>query len=257
MFKYVHIKNHNEAHRMMRKYIPAIPDRYFELLEDVLIGSRKEAFIPQSEIDKWEEEKERQNARDQRIALTAERNNQGTAFEKAGDIEGAIEQYEQNVSDRVTATQSYDRLMILYRRQKKFKDEIRVIDIANEVFTEVNEVRYRNAATKPENRKYLAELQTAMEECRGVKNDEGWYIFSPYPVMKWILRREKVEALLQKSNPDYLPRPVAPRAVKWQPVIPRADISGPLLDPGGWDIKKLIAAAAILIFVGAVLWLII
>ena len=201
------VNNHQRALFIMEKYRGCISEVYFDLLESVVLGIKDQVFIPQSEIDKWEKEKQERDTLNKTINLTAQRNNIGIACEKEGDLDGAIEQYELNVSDRVEATHSYDRLMILYRKQKMFKDELRVIDAAIKVFSRVNEKGYRNAINKPENRKYLSELQTAMEECKGIKNDEGWYIFSPYPVLKWILRRDKVEKLYEKTTGEKAPEP--------------------------------------------------
>lgn len=61
-------------------------------------------------------------------------NNKGIAQEKAGDIDSAIETYEENIKGRYPALHSYDRLMILYRKRKDYQNELRVIDIALDVF---------------------------------------------------------------------------------------------------------------------------
>lgn len=60
---------------------------------------------------------------------TAELNNIGTKYEKEGNIEKAIETYEKNVSLGYTATHSYDRLCIIYRKQKDYENEIRIINL--------------------------------------------------------------------------------------------------------------------------------
>lgn len=63
-----------------------------------------------------------------------ERNLKGKEFEKQKDIESAIALYELNVKDEFGGTHPYDRLAILYRKQKKYDDEIRIINKAIEVF---------------------------------------------------------------------------------------------------------------------------
>ena len=60
---------------------------------------------------------------------TAELNNKGIKYEKEGNIEKAIETYEKNVSLGYTATHSYDRLCIIYRKQKDYENEIRIINL--------------------------------------------------------------------------------------------------------------------------------
>ena len=68
------------------------------------------------------------------INKVAELNNLGIAFEKRGELDGAIGCYEKNIKLRYPATHSYERLMTLYRRLKKPDEEVRVIKIAIEVF---------------------------------------------------------------------------------------------------------------------------
>lgn len=63
-----------------------------------------------------------------------ELNNRGIAYEKMGKIEDAIATYEINISIGYTAHHAYKRLMILYRKQKDYHNERRVIIRALEVF---------------------------------------------------------------------------------------------------------------------------
>ena len=67
---------------------------------------------------------------------TAYNNNKGIELEKLGRIEDAISVYENNISgDCYPACHSFDRLMILYRKQKRYDDEIRVIEKAIEILS--------------------------------------------------------------------------------------------------------------------------
>jgi tetratricopeptide (TPR) repeat protein len=68
------------------------------------------------------------------IPKTAELNNRGIYFERAREVELAISCYEENVKLRQPATHAYERLMVLYKRSKKFEDEIRIIRIAIDIF---------------------------------------------------------------------------------------------------------------------------
>lgn len=77
---------------------------------------------------------------------TCELNNIGIAQEKSGDIENAIKTYEENVKLKGKATHSYERLMILYRKAKDYKNEIRVIKIAIKVFPK--EQKYKDRLDK-------------------------------------------------------------------------------------------------------------
>lgn len=56
-------------------------------------------------------------------------NNDGIALEKAGDIAGAIEKFEQNIlPDTYFTLHPYHRLCVLYRRAGDYDNEIRVIE---------------------------------------------------------------------------------------------------------------------------------
>lgn len=130
---------------------------------------------------------------------TATNNNLGIEAEKDGNIDKAIQHYEKNIIVGYPATHSYERLMKIYRRRRQYKDELRIIDTAIDVFSIENEKRFMKARDNPKNEKYLNQLYEAAETCTGFINDEGWYIFSPYPVMKYIERRTKAELLLKKQ----------------------------------------------------------
>ena len=73
------------------------------------------------------------------MQLTASNNNIGIAFEKQGDIASAIAVYESNLKIGYPATHSYERLTILYHKAGDIENEKRVINIAIQVFTGINE----------------------------------------------------------------------------------------------------------------------
>jgi tetratricopeptide (TPR) repeat protein len=104
-------------------------------LESVFLGVLDKVSIPVSQIAEWEKDLEQRRIEDFKLCETARLNNLGMAAEKSGDIEAAIKLYEENIRIGYHATHSYDRLMIIYRRQKGFESELRVIDCALKVFT--------------------------------------------------------------------------------------------------------------------------
>ncbi len=67
-------------------------------------------------------------------------------------------------------------------------------------FSKENEKRYSQAVANPANRKYLEQVESAMEVNSGVKSNEGWFIFNPYYIIHWIERREKVLKLIEKAK---------------------------------------------------------
>ena len=72
---------------------------------------------------------------DQRgLDRSVDRNLKGIELEKAGKINQAIKLYEMNIKDNFEGNHPYDRLAIIYRRNKKYDEEIRVLKKAIEVF---------------------------------------------------------------------------------------------------------------------------
>lgn len=81
-------------------------------------------------IEKWEKELSDYKKKERALIETSDNNNRGIAFEKSGNLAKAIEIYETNLIIGYTALHSYERLMILYRKEKRYEDEIRVIEKA-------------------------------------------------------------------------------------------------------------------------------
>lgn len=80
-------------------------------------------------------EKDRQYQEFEKLLFeSAQLNNKGILLEKQGNIQEAIETYEENIKIGYPATHSFERLMILYRKGKSPHEELRVIEKAIEVF---------------------------------------------------------------------------------------------------------------------------
>lgn len=65
------------------------------------------------------------------------------AYEKNGNVDMAIITYEENIESDYSANHAFERLMILYRRNKDYQNEIRVINRALEVFPKYYEYKER------------------------------------------------------------------------------------------------------------------
>lgn len=61
-------------------------------------------------------------------------NLRGMGFEKDGNITAAVNLYEYNVKHHFDGTHPYQRLAIIFRKQKDYKNEIRVINSALKIF---------------------------------------------------------------------------------------------------------------------------
>jgi methyltransferase-like protein len=155
----------------------------------------------QSSLNMELEKLKQENRKTQeRLEKTVLRNNSGIDLEKDEKIDEAIKIYEENVNDNVVATHSYDRLMIIYRKRKNYKNEIRVIKIAIDVFSKENEIRYQRALKKANNEELKGQVQIGHKNCENVRGNDGWIIYSPYPVKKYQDRLEKAIKLNEKSK---------------------------------------------------------
>ena len=86
--------------------------------------------------------------------LLVERNLQGIKLERAGEIEKAIELYEQNIKDLYLGSHPYDRLSAIYIQRNQYEDGIRVcraylkmneslFEELDEKFTDIGDKKYK------------------------------------------------------------------------------------------------------------------
>lgn len=189
-----HKKDHTrvKASEFIDTYSSSIPDWLFEEL--LKYGKHDYANIPNNVIEKIKATRKQWEEFNNRINQCSELNSKGIKLEKEGRIEDAIRVYEENILYRYPATHSYTRLMVLYRRKKDYKNELRVIRTAIDVFMEENEKRAKlSFESCPE---YRDEIQIGLETNETVRDEKGMVIFHPYEVMKLISRMEKVLLLI-------------------------------------------------------------
>ena len=119
----------------IRKYMTVMPeDLFVELSKLSFQGTH--ARLTTSTIIELDRRLLNRKEEDKLLAKCARQNNKGTTYEKEGMIDKAIKVYENNISgDCYPACYSFDRLMILYRKQKRYDDEIRVIEKAIEILS--------------------------------------------------------------------------------------------------------------------------
>ncbi len=80
--------------------------------------------------------------------IMAERNLKGIELEKIGDLEGAKSLYEQNVKDGFNGLHPYERLIIIYHKQKEHSKELKILEMATQLFPEENRFKRRLLRTK-------------------------------------------------------------------------------------------------------------
>lgn len=181
-----------------QKYSPYSNSLRNAVTNSILKGSTS-VEVKQSTLDRAITKYDKQKAKDEKLSKCAELNNLGKSYEESGDIEAAIQVYEENISLGYPATHSYQRLMTLYRKSKEYSKEIKVIKKAISVFTKENNRRAKKAIkTNPELTYFIEEALSNSEKVMGI--DGRSYIFVPYDTNKYRERLEKVVQLKKTCN---------------------------------------------------------
>ena len=107
--------------------------------------------------------------------------------EEDGEVEEAIVLYEKVIRQKPLLEQPYTRLMILYRKNKRYDEELKVINKAIEVFIE----HYNKKKEAYKGSTKVARLSRAiLKTIAGTKATENQY---PQPIPKWEKRKNVVE----------------------------------------------------------------
>lgn len=111
-------------------------------------------------------------------------------LEHEGNLIEAAKLYEHVIRSKPLDEHPYNRLMVLYRKLRQPKDELRVIKLGIDVF----ESKY----IKKSRSKKLTDLSTALMKSSGLANSKGKLTVYPEPINKWMKRRELVEKKVKK-----------------------------------------------------------
>lgn len=133
----------------------SIPANILDKMDDAIMRGEEYMEIPDYILRKIEETTAKRKVEERRLQTCCLTNNNGIALEKAGDIDAAIAEYEENIKGGYRALHSYNRLMVLYRKRKDYDNEIRVIDYSIGVF--IGDNRYDGEIAKWRERRTKAE----------------------------------------------------------------------------------------------------
>ncbi len=112
--------------------------------------------------------------------------------EDTGDIDEAISLYQKVIATDSVNEEAYERLMILFRKQKDYKKELAIIDKGIKAFEKL----YKPKTT--DRMKKVAEISLKMAKSVGLANKKGEVTYEPEPIAKWKKRRVVVEKKLSK-----------------------------------------------------------
>lgn len=82
----------------------------------------------------------------------------GISYEKNGDIDNAINIYEKLVRNKFEGSHAYDRLCVIYRKQKNYAAEEQVLLKAITIFKKISETGRGDAPSKLERYQKRLEL---------------------------------------------------------------------------------------------------
>jgi tetratricopeptide (TPR) repeat protein len=122
---------------------------------------------------------------------------QGASAEAEGNTERAVEMYESSIKKGIADPFPFDRLLVIYRKQKKFKDELRVILRGIEVFNKQLEEHQRTLMHKTKSSTTLKRLSSAFSKSSGLSDKKGKSKYLPGPLAKWFKRKEIVEQKIE------------------------------------------------------------
>ena len=123
-----------------------------------------------------------------------ERNLEARQAELDLDLQKAIKLYEQNIKEDYADEFAFDRLMIIYRRQKEYEKELRVLSRGIELFQQDMNEHLKHALRHRIDEKTLEQLSNAIIKKAGLKEKELYY---PDPVNRWMKRKLFVEQKLK------------------------------------------------------------
>jgi hypothetical protein len=114
--------------------------------------------------------------------------------ETEGNMEEAATFYEQLLKQNKADEFPFDRLMIIYRKLKQYKDELRVINKGIKVFEDFYK---KPAGRKSVKQEKLTTLSNAFMKSAGLKDKKGNLVYVPEPISRWMKRKGVVEKKLK------------------------------------------------------------
>ena len=116
--------------------------------------------------------------------------------EAEGDTPDAIEVYEKKIASGTLNPEPYNRLMVIYRKDKDYAAEMRVIKKGIAALMAKQEEQQKEALSKTKGRRKLHSLSMQLAKKLGAIDKKGLSNYLPEPLEKWMKRKEVVEKKL-------------------------------------------------------------
>lgn len=115
------------------------------------------------------------------------------AFEAASDLKTAESLYEKVIKADPHHELAYNRLMIIYRKQKEPEKELAIINKAITAFEDG-----QRSSIKTVRNKKVSGLSSAFLKATGLTDNKGKLLYLPEPLAKWSRRKALLEKKLKK-----------------------------------------------------------
>ena len=121
--------------------------------------------------------------------------NKAKQAESDDEPEQAAKFYEQALKEKPSEPYTYERLMIIYRKLKRYRDELRVINSGLKNLRASNKKRQQKTVGRNTTIKTLSQ---ALMKSSGLVDKKGNLLYEPEPIPKWEKRKSVVEKRLKK-----------------------------------------------------------
>ncbi len=108
-----------------------------------------------------------------------------------------LEGYKAEIKAGVVDPLPYERLMIAYRKEKNYKEELRIINKGIAVFEKKYKAQQKKLFTGSKNRKNIEALSTKINKQTGLTGKTGDPVYIPEPLNKWMKRKKTVIAKME------------------------------------------------------------
>ena len=116
------------------------------------------------------------------------------SLEKEGSADAAAT-YEKVIKAQPHNETAYDRLLIIYRKNKAFKKELAVLNAGIKAFEEL----YRDKVKRNPSSK-MVKISKALLKLTGLSDKKGQPLYQREPIGKWTRRKQLLLAKIKKAN---------------------------------------------------------
>ncbi len=114
--------------------------------------------------------------------------------EADAELEQAASLYEELIKDEPRNELAYHRLMIIYRKLKQPKDELRIINSGIKAFQQFYQSQVKKRVGRSAK---VAQLSKALLKSAGLADKKGISTYDPEPIAAWKKRKALVEKKLK------------------------------------------------------------